>query len=81
MSKNEETFKKIVGPTPAGGIYVHIYFFNENGPTTKDKATEMHVVEYDKDDKELRRVKLTKRDSNWQLNTIMLYLPCNEGEK
>lgn len=56
-----DTFKRIDGKTPAGGVYSIIFFYDiENNPTTKDKAEIMCVIEYDENDVELRKTNLIK---------------------
>ncbi len=40
--------EKLDNPTPNGGDYSIAYYYNDNGPCEKDKATRMNIVEYKK---------------------------------
>ena len=44
----EETFLRMEGPTPKGGVYAIAFFRDNKGsPTSKLKATQIEIVEYD----------------------------------
>lgn len=49
MNMEKETCRKIAGPTPAGGEYAILYFFDENGnPVIEEHAKTATGVEFDK---------------------------------
>ncbi len=45
---NPRYMEKLDNPTPNGGDYSIAYYYNDNGPCEKDKATRMNIVEYKK---------------------------------
>lgn len=49
-SEYSTTMRKIPGPTPAGGSYAILYFFDENDePVIEEEATKAYGVEFDED--------------------------------
>jgi hypothetical protein len=47
-SMTEDTFERVEGPTPKGGVYAIAFWQDSKGqPTSKYKATHAEIVEYD----------------------------------
>lgn len=44
------------GPTPSGGDYSVAYYYNDDGPCTKEQATRVNIVEYTKKGKRINEV-------------------------
>jgi hypothetical protein len=61
-SDEDETQERIDGPTPNGGVYSIAYFSDDDGdPTSKQKATRMEIVEFDREGNQLFRTYMEKR--------------------
>ncbi len=44
--------RKIDGPTPSGGVYAMLYFYDDNNnPVSEEQATKAYGVEFDENDK------------------------------
>lgn len=57
----DETQERIDEPTPNGGMYSIAYFSDAEGnPTTKENATRMEIVEFDRDGKQIHRTYMEK---------------------
>ena len=57
--------KRIDKPTPNGGDYAIMFFYNNDGKSVSEKeATVIHVHEYTKDDKFIKETILTKTNTN-----------------
>lgn len=53
--ENEQYSRRIEGPTPCGGAYAILYFFDSNGQsTTEDKAVTAIGVEFDQNGNQLQ---------------------------
>lgn len=49
MNTEKETYRKIAGPTPAGGEYAILYFFDESGNHVIEEHAKTAIgVEFDK---------------------------------
>lgn len=60
MDTKTKVYKRVNEPTPNGGVYSIMYFFNEKRtPTNRKNAKFIEVVEYDEKDNEINRVYLT----------------------
>ena len=57
----ENFYKKLDGPTPNGGKYTILYFYDRNGEKTTEKnAVNINAIEYDEEDNVLRTTYLVK---------------------
>ena len=65
MDNEVNNIRRIDGPTPSGGAYAILYFYDENdNPVVEENASKAYGVEFDNEGKTMKTTYFNIRSSN-----------------